>query len=232
MTEKTERSFVRWTLVTFLLVGMVAMLIVATAISYTLRETPKVIDTRLKKIQEDLNIHLILLRSDLNTQVSATREDLNNQLDVTRTDLMVRLDASAEALNARLNDTNYVLNTRLADLTATVGPATAGAISEVSMNVDRVTRDLHEVQVRLLEREPMIYSRILATSGEVMKTLDAGRLVANEIAKAAPEVAASAVTTSANVAEITHNITEYTKPKAWWKTLLPAGATALLKFIF
>ena len=211
--------------------SLIAMCLCVCVVCITLATFIADLDVSITRTYPELvNSQINALRGELNGQILGLRQDLLAQTSKTSDELMQRLDVATLALNTRLDDTNHIINERLGDFSA-IGPSTAGAVSEVSIDVDRITRDVHEVQQRLLEREPKYYSRFLATTGELNKTLDATRLTANEVAKAAPQVAD-------DVTRVTGAVADYVAPKEppkkpkWYIRWLPTVVVTVGKILF
>ncbi len=114
---------------------------------------------------------------------------------------------------------------------------TTKQLSALQTSVDAVVADEHEVQERLLSREPMVYSRFLAVSGEAMKVEDAIRLSANSVADAMPKLTDSAVKSTENVEAIVATAREYVAPKEppkkhWYTRWLPTIVVTAGKILF
>lgn len=244
MTEQLERSFIRWSLITFLAICSLAVILVASAIEYAVNEIPAHIDKNIDLVREDLSVYVQALRGDLagqtfqaesllNEQVNAIREDLNAQLNVTRADLMLRLDNLSTSVDANLLRANASV--------ATLSVASAGSLSESAMALDKLQADLRDVKEDLhanwIGDKSMGYSRFLATTGELNRTLDAGRRMAEEGAKAAPALAEDVKQDSDNFATMLDVAREYVAPKEppkkhWYTKFLPQVAVIAGKILF
>ena len=201
-----------------LLVSAVAVWRVSDAVVITTRQ----VAGEIRQTRDDLHAVVLQAKRDLIEQIDLARRDANGQLNRTRTDLNAQLDQTRTALVTELENVTTKADQRLGEVSASTKTLTE--------QTGQVAEDFHLVVERGLEREPMVYSRFLATTGELNRTLDAGRRMAEETAKATPELEASAQVIASNSATITANVVEMTRPKSWWRMLLPAigGAAAKL----
>lgn len=211
----------------FLIAAAIAALAVAGAVVYLAREIPVIIERQLTETRDSLTDQVAETRSVASSEIQATRAQLlaltDRHLGQIEADLNFKLDQTEIDLNARINDTNAVLNHAFEEYDKTA----IGTVSAAFDRIDLVAFNVAGLAEKFNTQEPMVYSRYLALTGEGMRTLDAGRRVSEEIAKAAPALTQSAVTTSDNVAQITGDVRVYTKPRGFVKgTLLPAAISA------
>lgn len=211
----------------FLLAAALAALALAGAIVYLAYRVPVMLEKEIRATRGDLREQIQETRQMTLEEIARTRTAVlaltDKHLGQIEADLNFKLDQTEIDLNARLNDTNAVLNHALAEYDKTA----VGTVSAAFDRIDLVAFNVAGLADKLNTQEPMIYSRYLATTGELNKTLDVGRRVSEEIAKAAPALTDSAVATSNNVALISGDVRVYTRPKGFVKgTLLPLAISA------
>lgn len=198
-------NWVRVSLIAFLFVLSASTLLVAISISQALERIPTVLHEEAKSTREALVEQIALTRTSLNDQLDKLRSNVDAQLTQTRQDLNAQVTIARKDAIEQLNTTNAVLY-----------DAEASLLEQTAPSVEALTENLIQSSL-LLERvnaqEPMIYSRYLATTGELNKTLDALRLTANAVAAAAPEITENATKITGNVANITDDVHQFTKPK-------------------
>lgn len=209
MTDQTAKTAVAIAKVICLLSAAAAFIGILLLTQFATREMPGIVHSEVAAVRQELTEQVVATRIDLTGQIADTRAQVlaltDKHLVAIESSLNGQLDQIAGDLNGRLDDTNRTLQ------------ETAAQIRPVSLSLSSVLAKIDQqepaVYARFRAQEPMIYSRYLAVSGEAMRTLDAGRKVSEEVAKIAPDLGSSAVTTSGNVAAITGDIHEYTKPK-------------------
>lgn len=192
---------------------------------------------------------LCIVAADTARRVGDAAEGVRADLAKTEASTVREIALTREASDARLKDvvrqlskTNETLDGATRNLVAVVDERSKALdraadsfdllARSSSANMDQLRSDVDEVKDRLLEREPMVYSRILATTGEAMKALDATRLTMNEVAKAAPDTAEAVRSTSQSVEAIADHVEKLTRPTSWWKSVLMIASGGALKAVW
>lgn len=199
--------------------------------SSLMRSIPQTIAREADLTRNQLETHWTTTEAQLFAEIAK----LTDQVVLARQDLASQARIVTQTVDLRLAETNAILDRAAADYARLADNATVEALRRA----DDALGQSGELQARFLEREPMIYSRFLAVTGETMRTMDAWRRMSEEAAKAAPAIAAStievsksAVKTSENVANITTDIREFTKPKGFLRGVLVPILIATPKMIF
>lgn len=226
---------VRASLIGFLIVLSFCAIVLTMEIATFLEDVPKTVHAEAELTRAMLNDHVHSIHADILARIDAGAASANKQLTETRELLDKRTEELIKITDARLAETNSIL-----DSSAARYESVALKVDDDAMaRADEALRQSGEVQARFLEREPLLYSRYLAITGESMRTLDAWRRMSEEAAKAAPEVSQSfveisksAVDTSKNVSDITSDVREFTKPKGFVRGILVPALTAAPKIIF
>jgi len=148
-----------------------------------------------ERISTDIHSQLTDTRKALQQEVTLTRDVTVKEIAKTRAALLDQFSLTRTTAKEEIQQARWELIALLDKRTGDI----AGDIKDT-------TADLHELQQRALEREPMIYSRFLATTGELNRTLDATRRAAEEGAKAAPQIVS-------DVTRITDKAADYIAPK-------------------
>ena len=208
---------------------LTATIIVAVlSIAATIDIIPMLLHTEI----QDARMAVIGEIADLRAQAAAHVGELTEQVALARQDLNTNTKKIVEVLDARVTDTNSILDKQLADYRVSLEEANAAYVSRL----DIALQQTGEIQTRLLEREPLVYSRFLATTGEAMRTMDAIRRVSETAAEAAPrvvksteEIAAASALATQNTAALMGNLNTLTKPKPWWQKAF--GAVTVLKVL-
>lgn len=207
----------------FLVTLTVCTVIITVQTSYLLSSVPVLIATEGNATRNLVDTNLNLLRTDAVAILTETNKNLDSQLTELRANLTSSVDNAVRLSDAQLAE----INTTLAEQSTALNETLKVATTDLDTNTKTALAQVQVLEDRLLEREPMIYSRYLAITGETMRTLDAWRRMSEEAAKAAPEVVGSvkdisksAVTVSENVGTITGNVAVLTKPKKWYHYLL------------
>lgn len=220
-----EPNYVRISLIAVCSVLMATLLIIADAVNHVAYTLPDLVQAEAQKTRDDLDAQLALVRTDVVKQLAAStsdadghltaiRSDLNHQLNDTRADLFVQLANTEHDLNDRLSDTNAIMDHALEEYGNAGATAAALFLGQ--------TQELKDMVITV---EPLYRSRFLATTGELNRTLDATRRMAEEGAKVLPELLANAQTLSTNSVKISDNVEHYTNPKGFWR----AGVLAAVK---
>lgn len=200
-----------------------------------IRTVPVLLQREVQLTRDQLDGHLL----SGETQLFAKLDELLDQT------AKLRIDANAQltAFNTQVSTTSSQLDSRLAEAQLMLAKdldeyreTLVELNSTWTARADEGLRQTGELQARALEREPMIYSRYLAVTGEAMRTLDAARRTAEVAAEAAPrvvrsteEIAAASALATQNTAELTKNLAVLTTPKPWWARLL--GAVSAVKVL-
>lgn len=207
----------------FLVVLTACVLKITVAVENTLsyvNTVPDIVQTSLTDTRRDLNNQLTGFREDIDWQLLGTRRDLNTQISGIRQSLDSNLNATVGKLDTRTGELVRMLDRRTGELTATVGLGTLA-----------INAHLDVIQDTILKDEPMLFSRYLATTGELNRTLDATRRFAEAWAKAAPELSQQTLKIADNTNGIAANVREYTKPETIRKTIIMAPLR-MIKFDF
>lgn len=205
-------NYVRISLIGFLVVAMATLFVIADAVHYAAYQMPVVATQGMRAIQDDVSFQLAAAVLELRS----TRKGIDAQLAAVRGDLNWNTQGAILLANARLADTNDILNSALAAYEEDALLIAGHALRQTQQVVDQ-GQTLTNI---IVDTEPMYRSRYLAVSGELMKTLDATRRMANEGARVAPELAQNMNQTVANVATITADVHNYTKPESWWRMIM------------
>lgn len=189
-----------------LLACAVAVLALAGSIAYLAFLLPTIADAQLSATRSALITQVGVTRAAAVSEIRTTRQQVLKltaaQLQQIEADLNYKLDGSLANLNDRLSDTNQVIDHALAEYDKTA-LATIGAGFE---RIDPIAENVATLTDKVNQQEPMVYSRFLATSGELDKTLDATRRMGDAGAKAAPQF-------TADITSITGYVANFTKPK-------------------
>lgn len=218
--DEYQPNFVRIALIFMCICFGVSFLIVAGSINYLTYAIPAELEQtriaaieQLKNLQGEAAYQFGATRSAISGQIFDARKDITKLADKHLTsieaDLNYKLDQTEADLNTRLNDTNKVLNNALYEYNET-------AIAAISAGLDRVDPVVIETATLLdkaNEQEPMVYSRFLATTGELNKTLDATRRMGNSIAEGTPQLVQNTTELTGNAAAVAADVHEYIKPK-------------------
>lgn len=195
-------NWVRVSLIGFLICAAIALLAIGAAVVDLSVRVPAIVERQLNQTRADLIEQIGQTRSALIDQVTKAESDLNKQVTIAESDAALKIDATTDIVNARLNDTNRVL----AFAVKTYDETAIAAIGAELERVDPIAANVADITAKFNAQEPMLYSRTLATTGELDKLLDASRLTANAVAKAAPQF-------TSDITSMTGYVAGFTKPK-------------------
>jgi hypothetical protein len=184
------------------LIGLIGVLCWA-LVSLTMGATHalQVVEAEARGTREGVLHQLSLTHSDLLREFELTRKDLNGQLTALQYNFAGRMDNATQIISGNLDDTNAILLSAAQHYDATAQKAVGITLEEL----DPLVTNLSNLTLHVDQDENQVYSRYLATTGELNKTLDAARRMAEAGAKAAPVI-------TENVATLTTYAAGLTKP--------------------
>lgn len=204
------------------LAGVVALLTFSWAVIYTSHAIPKEIrETRVALLEE-----VRQTRQEASRQISEAQQRVIAELDRTRRDVLRHTDRPLREVTANLDKAEHDLDGQLSRTNESLARLVDGSLGHAETLVANTT----EIKDHMLEREPMVYSRFLATTGEMNRTLDASRRAGEELAAATPKLLD-------DVTRITDKAADYIAPKDppkrhWYSRWLPQTAVIAGKIIF
>lgn len=200
------KRFLQFSAAVMCLAVAVAALSVASSVSSFTHSVLVLIDKRAAEIQVQTFELAEGLRADLDKLAGDLRKDTFKRADRAQADVIDRVDSSTILFDARIAEITRTIDARLAD-----------ASNKIDGRLGETNAQLVNVTSRWLEREPLVYSRFLATTGELNRTLDATRRASEAFAEEAPQISHSIVKIADDVSQVTGYAAGFTKPKPFWR---------------
>jgi methyl-accepting chemotaxis protein len=220
------------------LISLTVFFTYGTYVVYSLsNEIPKMIQAEVRESRDMLSLQITETRTALTKQVELARDSVLRVTDFHLAGMQDQLDKATFNLNARMDDLNRVLDHSLAEYNRTAQTALNTALEQTEVTLENTATasgNIAELTAKINQQEMMFYSRFLATTGELNRTLDANRRMAETLAKATPEITGNIVEITGNVAKVTDDVHEITKPKrqGFFRGILFPSLLSAVRIVF